>query len=61
MKTILILAIASTFYSCDQTPVVEDNRTECEKALTIFKSVSGVDLTLETVPLKRLKRSLYAL
>ena len=41
MKTILILAIASTFYSCDQTPVVEDNRTECEKALDHIQKCVG--------------------
>ena len=48
MKTILLLAIALTFYSCDETSVVEDNRTECEKALEHIQECVGYRPYLRT-------------
>lgn len=49
MKTSLLLAIALTFYSCDQSePFVEDNRTECEKALDHIQECVGYRPYLRT-------------
>lgn len=46
MKTNLLLVIALAFYSCE--PVVEDNRTECEKALDHIQECIGYRPYLRT-------------
>ena len=48
MKAVLLLAITLTFYSCDETPIVEDNRTECEKALDHIQECVGYRPYLRT-------------